>query len=335
MAQLSPTYASPGLRWGLALEDHPGAWVEFTESTGKELGIPASAGGGDEPFCVATIHFPDGTGRKPVVGYKPLKSKIKGELDHPSDRWNILCTKALGRALKRAGYPDDMTDLKALVVWRQRDAEIKAIGAGTAQVALAPAQPERALEAAAKASPEAVGSDDGDAPDTEADDSVTDAEVVEEGDAAPAAASEPPSDTSKAALRKAINGLGSKSGQLTRWAREHGYRVTKPATEAEARALIAQAEVIASGGDNPPAEEDAPAEPPAEPEAPAAAPEPEAAEPEDKASEVMELASGLSAEEAKAYVTFLKSIGLDPKSDPREWDDEKLAEVLGWLAVDQ
>lgn len=323
MAQLSPTYASPGLRWGLALEDHPGAWVEFTESTGKELGIPASAGGGDEPFCVATIHFPDGAGRKPVVGYKPLKSKIKGELDHPSDRWNILCTKALGRALKRAGYPDDMTDLKALVVWRQRDAEIRAIGAGTAQLALAPAQPEKALEAAAKASPEAVGSDDGDAPDTEADDSVAEAEVVE-GDA-PAGA-EPPSDTSKAALRKAINGLGSKSGQLTRWAREHGYRVAKPATEAEARALIAQAEVIAAGGE-PPADENPPAE---EDAAPEDAPPAEDA----KALEVMELASGLDAEEAKSYVTFLKSIGIEPKSDPREWGDEELVEVLGWLAVE-
>ena len=328
MAQLSPTYASPGLRWGLALEDHPGAWVEFTESTGKELGIPASAGGGDEAFCVATINFPDGSGRKPVVGYKPLKSKIKGELDHPSDRWNILCTKALGRALKRAGYPDDMTDLKALVVWRQRDAEIRAIGAGTAQLALAPAQPERALEAAAKSSPEAVGSDDGDAPNTEADDGIEVAEVVEEG-SAPPEQSAPPSDTTKAALRKAINGLGPKSGQLTRWAREHGYRVSKPSTEAEARSLIEQAAVIAAGDDAAPA---APAEEPAA-EPPAEEPAGQDPDDDDKGGQVIELAAGLDGEEAKSYVTFLKSLDLDPKSDPRSWSPEQLDEVLGWLAV--
>ncbi len=329
MATISPTYASPGLRWGLALEDHPGAWVEFTEQTGEELGIPKKVGG-DKTFCVATIHF-EGD-RKPVVGWKaiPANPKVPNGADDLSDAWNILCTKTLGRALKRAGYPDDLTDLKALVVWRQRDAEIGAIRGGTAQLALAPANPERALEAAGKSNPEATGGDDGEAPDTE----TVDAEVVENEPDRSDPSLLPPSDATKAELRKVINGLGGRSGELTRWARENGLRVTKPATEAEARQLIAQAEVIAAGdagddgGPGPVVDGDAPAAS-TPPQTPADAPS------EGPAEQIIELVAGLDEDEAKNYAAFLKSLKLDPKSDPRSWDESVLVEVLGWLEVDE
>lgn len=326
MAALSPTYASPGLRWGLALEDHPGAYVEFTEQPGADLGIPDRLGGG-KTFCVATIHF--GAGRKPVVGWKaiPGSPKVPNGADDISDLWNILCTKTLGRALKRAGYPDDLTDLKALVVWRQRDAEISSIRGGTAQLALAPANPERALDAAGKSDPEAVGADDGEAPNTEA----VDAEIVEPEPDRSDPSLVPPSDAAKAELRKAINGLGGRSSELTRWAREQGIRVTKPATEAEALRLIEQAAVIAAG----PAEPEA--APPAEPESAAvevAAEAPPAEDTEDLAGQVIDAATGLTKEEGDGYVAFLKSLEVDPKSDPRTWDASVLVEVLGWLAVD-
>lgn len=315
MAALSPTYASPGLRVGLMLNDHPGAWVDFHEAPGSELGIPTKVGGGGQ-FCVATINFPEGSGRRPVVGYKPVESKLRGgdaSLDHLSDKWNILCTKALGRALKRAGYPDDMTDLKALVVWRQRDAEIRAIGAGTSQVAIAAAQPEKALEAAGKRDPEATSADDSNAPDSDvSDSSVVEADVT---DADPSLL--PPSDATLSELRKEINGLGSRSVELTAWAKSNGLRVTKPATEADARALVDQAVVL---GAQPPVAESSAGETSGLAE---------------RVDTLIELAAGLTAEEAKLYAAFLKSLGVDGKSDPRGWDEETVFAVLGWLEVDQ
>jgi hypothetical protein len=71
--------------------------------------------------------------------------------------------------LKRAGYPDDLKDLKALVLWRQRDAEIAAIRGGaelTVQsantiAALPSADPmQLALDQAGVTSDEAIGGDE-------------------------------------------------------------------------------------------------------------------------------------------------------------------------------
>lgn len=178
MAQISPDYASPGLRLGLLLHDHPNAHYDFKQVKGTELGIPANFGG-EGDFCLATIHF--GDGRADASAWKPVPPKGDAEL------WNVLQTKTLGRALKKAGYPDDLRDLKALVLWRQRDAEISAIVSGTQQVAIASTtarQPQGAL---------ASGSVDGidePAPDaleqalteaaTAADDDAVDADIVDE-----------------------------------------------------------------------------------------------------------------------------------------------------------
>jgi hypothetical protein len=159
--QISESYASPGLRLGLLLEDHPDATYTFRMVDGAEIGVPPSYGG-DRRFCLCRIEF--GAGRAPVEAWKPVPDK--GD----PDQWNILCTKTLGRALKRAGYPDDLHDLKALVLWRQRDAEIAAIRGGSAQIslpsanaiaALPAADPmQQALDAAGVADAEAVGADE-------------------------------------------------------------------------------------------------------------------------------------------------------------------------------
>jgi len=181
MGQISESYASPGLRLGLLLEDHPDATYTFELRSGEELGIPGRFGGGDD-FCVCTITFAQG--RSTAQAYKPVPNK--GD----ADAWNILCTKALGRALKRAGYPDDLKDLKALVLWRQRGAEIAAISAGNAQLALPSASSiesgeradpvQRALEAAAVADPEQTGADEGEG-EASGDDYV-EAEIVNDDD---------------------------------------------------------------------------------------------------------------------------------------------------------
>jgi hypothetical protein len=160
MAAISEFYASPGLRLGLLLEDHPEATYDFQLVAGSDVGVPDKFGG-DKQFCLATIRFP--AGRSDVTAWKPVPASGS------PDEWNILCTKTLGRALKRAGYPDDLKDLKALVLWRQRDAEIAAIRGGaelTVQsantiAALPSADPmQLALDQAGVTSDEAIGGDE-------------------------------------------------------------------------------------------------------------------------------------------------------------------------------
>lgn len=219
MAAISPTYATPGLRWGLLLEDHPGAVCSFELTPGADLGIPPQFGG-DQMYCVATITFPAETGKPPVSGWKAVQSERANSSDHQSDVWLKLTTKALGRALKRAGYPGDTKELKALVLWRQRDAEITAITAGTANLQLAGVDVAGAIEAAATTH-NAVDADDGATPDTDADDGVTDAVVVD---------TEPPSQAAVTLVRAAFGNLGSKQADLRAWAREQGINVTNPAT---------------------------------------------------------------------------------------------------------
>lgn len=128
MAQIAENYVSPSLRWGIFKEDHPEASVEFHAAPGIELGIPENFGG-SEQYCVATIFKHPGDG-SPIVGYKPVSDAKGGRGDHASDGWNILCTKALGRALKRAGYPDTTDDLRVFVQYKKRMAEQSAIRYG-------------------------------------------------------------------------------------------------------------------------------------------------------------------------------------------------------------
>jgi hypothetical protein len=162
MGQISESYASPGLRLGLLLEDHPQATYEFHLRTGDEIGVPDEYGGGDRKFCVCTITFDEG--RASVEAWKPVAG------NGTPDEWNILCTKTLGRALKRAGYPDDLHDLKALVLWRQREAEIAAIKAGSLPLEVPRAN---AIAALPSADPMQVALDEA---------GVTDAEEVELAD---------------------------------------------------------------------------------------------------------------------------------------------------------
>lgn len=125
MAQIAEDYVSPSVRWGMLKQDYPDAVFEFTHSQGVDVGIPASLGG-EEEYCVCQI-FLRPTDEVPIIGYKPLSDARGGKNDHPSDGWNTLCTKALGRAVKRAGYDDTASALKVLVTYQQRKAEHGAI----------------------------------------------------------------------------------------------------------------------------------------------------------------------------------------------------------------
>ena len=125
MAGIAEDYVSPSVRWGLLKQDYPDAVVEFDHGTGADISIPDKFGG-DESYCIASIRLRP-TDTTPIIGYKPFSDAQVRKNDHPSDAWNVLCTKALGRALKRAGYADTASELKVLVQYKQRLAEHEAI----------------------------------------------------------------------------------------------------------------------------------------------------------------------------------------------------------------
>lgn len=106
-------YISTSLRWSMFKADWPDATVEFMEGTAVDAGIPASFSKKDERVCIATVtRF---LGDTPFIGYKSV-SDAKGR---DTDAWNVLCSKAMGRALKKAGVSDSMTDLKVLMRFRE------------------------------------------------------------------------------------------------------------------------------------------------------------------------------------------------------------------------
>lgn len=125
MVQIAEDYVSPSVRWGVLKQDHPEAVVEFSSCTGAEIGIPEKFGGAEE-YCVAQILLRP-TDDMPIIGYKPFSDAKQNKNDHASDAWNTLCTKALGRALKRAGYADTASEMKLVVTYKQRLAEHDAI----------------------------------------------------------------------------------------------------------------------------------------------------------------------------------------------------------------
>jgi len=106
-------YISTSLRWSMFKADWPDATVEFSEGVASDAGVPASFSKKDEKVCIATVtRF---AGDTPFVGYKSV-SDAKGR---DTDAWNVLCSKAMGRALKKAGSPDNMNDLKVLMRFRE------------------------------------------------------------------------------------------------------------------------------------------------------------------------------------------------------------------------
>ena len=122
---IAEDYVSPSVQWGILKQDYPQAVVEFSHCKGSEIGIPPKFGG-DEEYCVASILLRP-TDQLPITGYKPFSDAQTRKGDHSSDAWNVLCTKALGRALKRAGYADTASEMRVLVQYKQRLAEHEAI----------------------------------------------------------------------------------------------------------------------------------------------------------------------------------------------------------------
>lgn len=207
---IDDNYASPGLRWGLLQDDFPGAHAtyELVQAHAIPGGHPFSNPNDD--FVLCTITFPSGVNKVSAYGWKPLSAALK----QTDEQYAALRTKALGRALKDAGYPDNLNDLRALTAWRHRQAEIGAISSGHVAGELT-AGTEKELSAAldAAASPEdEAGFDEGD-PD------VVEAEIVEETspDATPDAPEEGyNADEHRATLLEVIAGMGSQDQEWLR-----------------------------------------------------------------------------------------------------------------------
>jgi len=143
-------YASPGLRWGLLQDDYPGASNEYRLVTADDIpgGHPFASPG--EEFVLCTITFPPAFHKSPAYGWKPLSEARKRD----DESYAALRTKALGRAIKDAGYPDKLPDLKALMVWRKRAAEIGALAAGNSGVLDSTHEALAALDEAAEPTPD-------------------------------------------------------------------------------------------------------------------------------------------------------------------------------------
>jgi len=304
-AQISATYASPGLRHGLLQEDYPGVDVIFEMLPGSELNIPPQYGG-DGNFCVATIVFPPDAGRPNVRAYKIAPARGN------ADDWNVLCTKALGRALKRAGYPDDTKDLKALVLWRQREAEIRSIDSGHTKLALNAAPVENAIEAAGTVK-DAVSVDDGEAPTTDVDvvdqggdDDIIDAEIVVDG------ADEIVDEAKLIHMRQTLGALpGDIQKDVTAWARKQGIRTTRAdLTHAQVDTVLVHIQTISTAAEEGHGDADAEA--------------------------IAEIISGLDATELKTFRAFCKGEGIDAEiaaKAPGTLSADQQVTLLGWLDV--
>ena len=107
-------YLSTSVRWAMFKADWPDATVDFSEGTAADVNIPATFTKKDEKLCIAKVSRFTGDDR--IITAFKSQSDVRSAKD--TDSWHALCSKAMGRALKKAGYPDTMTDLKILLKFR-------------------------------------------------------------------------------------------------------------------------------------------------------------------------------------------------------------------------
>lgn len=114
-------YLSTSVRWAMFKADWPDATVDFSEGTAADVSIPATFTKKDEKLCIAKVSRFTGDDR--IITAFKSQGDVRGVKD--TDSWHALCSKAMGRALKKAGYPDTMTDLKILLKFRDTKNGVK------------------------------------------------------------------------------------------------------------------------------------------------------------------------------------------------------------------
>ena len=283
--EISQNYASPNVRVGLLKEDWPG--VEITYALVDAADLPASvavpaefaagsiylgAGKGSKQasgkFCLCTIKYPADAGKDDEHGAKPV---LQEELDRGDpETWNSMCTKALGRALKRAGYPDAVPDLRSLILWRQRTAEIDRIRQGLAPIAeLTSGNTQRALDAAFEAGAQddpdvdrSATTDHEDEPPAGQQQQRPPAQQQREAPPTGGNADKEPTAEQLTELRVAIGALGNKQTVLRAWAAEQKIvSYSKPGTVGQLVAIMHKiAQLNTAGPDGTPQAPDPKAE---------------------------------------------------------------------------
>jgi hypothetical protein len=254
------TYASPHLRLALWKEDHPEGTVDFevvpidaARPDGKPWVAPPFRGR-FKWLIVCTLTVP---GLPTIAAFKECGVRVKDGNntrteyeDFAPEAQATLQSKALGRALKAAGYPDDMDDFRVLVWLRRENKKVEAIGSGLVPAGYAgmlspgPAEKAEADQLMAQA-----GSTDrprgGDAPVASDDDDIADAELVED---------EPtPEEVAKARYHELRNGLdGPERQRFASWARKvHDIRNVANPVNGQLDQLLKALEWAAAGGAQP------------------------------------------------------------------------------------
>ena len=231
---IAEQYMSPNLRWGLYLQDHPGApQPVFAIVAPTATDVPAGfctdeAGAAVTDFVRCTLC--DAEGRVVAVGDKEIPSKEKRRTGQvvvfrrTAESWRKLRTMALGRALKAAGYPDMSTDLRVFLQYRHRLIEF-GLAEGTPTIGAGDV-PQAAGELVAH-DPE-TGEITGEHEDL--DPEIVDGEVVAAAEAADADpgeyepdAAEPPAAYPPALAEATADMTPAEASELARWMDAAGY----------------------------------------------------------------------------------------------------------------
>lgn len=270
-------YASVWLRWALFLQDHPNApQPVYGMATAADLNVD-DAFKGTGLFVTCAVDPADGT--PPRTDWKEVPANEKGKsasFIKTPESLRKLRAGALGRVLKGLGYCETTGDIKVLILWKRRHAEIAALAAGRAIPGELPAN-EREDAALADA---AVPSADHEYEDQERGDSDND------GGDRPAATVDPdrvPWHPDLLPLAAALN--GDALDEVLAFARDRGIDTEQPGRDRVVLEAFIKSKLStppAAAGDptepaadttpTPPAPAPTPATPPSAPERPAAKP---------------------------------------------------------------
>lgn len=250
------TYASPHLRLALWKEDHPDGEVHFDVVAIDDERSPVhpAFAGKTKWLILCTLTVP---GMPDVTAFKECVVKVKDQNvtrnsydDFTPEAQATLQSKALGRALKAAGYPDDMDDFRVLVWLRRENRKVEMIGSGLvpagyagALMAGTPAEKAEADQLMAQAG-DTSRPRGGDTPVT-SDDDIAEAEIVED---APS-----PEEVAKARYHELRNALdNAERARFASWARKtHDIRNVANPANGGLELLLEALEWGAAGGAQP------------------------------------------------------------------------------------
>jgi hypothetical protein len=154
---ISEKYISPNARMAMFLREHPNAKEpKYSTRTPSQVGIPSEFMGSAASDIVCFVELDPGDDGEVITAWHEIpaeevyyegrgsnRNKRTRPFSRTPEAWQKLCTMTLGRALKKAGYPDDRDDLALAFHFRQRIAELELYRQGFDVKALTAARIER------------------------------------------------------------------------------------------------------------------------------------------------------------------------------------------------